>query len=231
MSLKYTYLLVNLGAVIVPFLFSFHPKLKFNKEWKRTIVAISSVGCFFVLWDVYYTHLGVWGFNPKYLTGLSVFNLPIEEVLFFICIPYACLYTYHCLKILIKPFKLFDTKWVSIALILLLFIVGLINILKLYTGITFLLLGLVLIYITYLLKPKWINRLYTSLLILIIPFMIVNGILTGTGIVDEVVWYNPNHFMGYRILTVPLEDFFYGFLLILLNVMVYEKLNSRDERI
>lgn len=231
MSLNYTYLLVNLGAVIVPFLFSFHPKLKFNKEWKRTIVALASVGSFFVFWDVYYTYLGVWGFNPKYLIGINLFNLPIEEVLFFVCIPYACLYTYHCLKILIKPFKLFNLKWVNVILISFLMVIGLFNISKLYTGVTFILLGLVLAYIAFLLKPKWLSRLYTSLLLLIIPFMVVNGVLTGTGIAEEVVWYNPNHFMGYRILTVPVEDFFYGFLLILLNVLVFEQIKSRQERV
>ena len=53
--------------------------------------------------------------------------------------------------------------------------------------------------------------------------MVVNGILTGTGINEEVVWYNAEHFMGFRLLTVPVEDFFYGFLLILLNVIVFEK--------
>lgn len=223
MNPKYTYLLINIGAVIVPFLFSFHPKLKFNKEWKRTIIALFSVGSFFILWDIYYTQIGVWGFNKKYLTGINVFNLPIEEVLFFICIPYACLYTYHCLKLLIKPFHLIDTKWVNYSLIFLLLIVAILNYSKLYTSVTFLLLAIVLLYVTLKLKPKWLNRLYTSLIILILPFMVVNGILTGTGINEEVVWYNAEHFMGFRLLTVPVEDFFYGFLLILLNVIVFEK--------
>lgn len=231
MNPKYTYLLVNIGAVIVPFLFSFHPKLKFNKEWKRTIIAIFLVGTFFVLWDIFYTHIGVWGFNKKYLTGINVFNLPIEEVLFFICIPYACLYTYHCLKILIKPFHLIDTKWVNYSLIFLLLFGAILNYSKLYTSVTFLLLAIVLLYITLKLKPKWLNRLYTSLIILILPFMVVNGILTGTAINEEVVWYNAEHFMGFRLFTVPVEDFFYGFLLIALNVLVFEKLKSRDERI
>ena len=152
-----------------------------------------------------------------------MFNLPIEEVLFFICIPYACLYTYHCLKILIKPFHLIDTKWVNYSLIFLLIFAAILNYSKLYTSVTFLLLAIVLLYITLKLKPKWLNRLYTSLIILILPFMVVNGILTGTGINEEVVWYNAEHFMGFRLLTVPVEDFFYGFLLILLNVIVFEK--------
>ena len=220
---NFTYLLVDLGAVLVPFLFSFHPKLKFNKEWKKTIISILIVGTFFILWDIYYTKIGVWGFNPDYLVGVNIFNLPIEEVLFFICIPYACLYTYHCFKILIKPFKAISSKYISFLLLLFISTCGLYYITNLYTGVTFLILFVVLTYTVFMLKPIWLSRLYLSLLVLIIPFAIVNGILTGTGIETEVVWYNPNEIIGIRFFTIPIEDFFYGFLLILMNVIIFEK--------
>ncbi|MDF1673294.1 MAG: lycopene cyclase domain-containing protein [Vicingaceae bacterium] len=223
MNTNFTYLLVNLGAFIVPFLFSFHPKLQFNKEWKKTIISILIVGTFFIIWDIYYTKIGVWGFNPDYLLGINFFNLPLEEVLFFICIPYACLYTYHCFKKLLKPFSLISSKVISGSLLLVILTIGLCYINNLYTGLTFVLLFFVLSYTVFFLKPIWLPRLYLSLLILIIPFTIVNGILTGTGIETEVVWYNPNEIIGIRFLSIPIEDFFYGFLLILLNVIVFEK--------
>ena len=96
--------MVNLGSIIIPFIFSFHPKLNFNKKWRSTFLSIFIVAIFFIAWDICYSAMGVWGFNPDYLIGVNLFNLPIEEILFFLCIPYACLYTYHCLKILIPNF-------------------------------------------------------------------------------------------------------------------------------
>lgn len=223
MITNYTYLLINIGAVIVPFLFSFHPKLRFNKEWRKTILAITIVGSVFIAWDIYYTYLGVWGFTSDYLMGWNIFNLPLEEVLFFICIPYACLFTYHCFKILVKPFELVSIRWVSIALLIFLLGVGIFYADNLYTGVTFLSLFVLLAYVSMVKRPAWLPRFYLSLLVLIVPFTIVNGLLTGMGLDTQVVWYNSTEIIGARFITIPIEDFFYGFLMILLNVLIFEK--------
>ena len=49
----------------------------------------------YIIWDILFTYLGVWGFNNKYLIGYNIFNLPLEEWLFFICIPYASLFIHY----------------------------------------------------------------------------------------------------------------------------------------
>jgi lycopene cyclase domain-containing protein len=59
-------------------------------------------------------------------------------------------------------------------------------------------------------------------LVILLPFFIVNGILTGTGLEEPVVWYNDNENMGVRLFTIPVEDTIYGFLLIGLNITLYE---------
>ena len=89
-----------------------------------------------------------------------------------------------------------------------------------YTSYTFGLLSFVLFY--YLYRRININTITISF-ISILPFMlIINGLLTGMYIENEVVWYNDLHNLGFRIFTIPFEDFFYGYLLILLNVLLYE---------
>ncbi len=226
--MQYTYLLVNFFTISIPFLFSFHPKLKFYKTWNAFFPAVFISGLIFIVWDMYFTGIGVWGFNEKYLTGIKVGNLPLEEVLFFFCIPYACVFTFHCINLFIKGFKnaFLGTPFtllLSAALILL----GLLFFERAYTASTFISFGILLLLARFIFKIDWLDRFYLIYAVLLLPFFIVNGVLTGTGIEEEVVWYNSSEFMGFRIFTVPVEDIFYGAELILLNLLIYNYLLSR----
>ena len=62
---------------------------------------------------------------------------------------------------------------------------------------------------------------------ILIPFLIVNGILTGSFIKDEVVWYDDLENLGLRIFTIPIEDAFYGMLLLILSISIYEYLRKK----
>ena len=95
--MNYLYLILNLGSLLVPFIFSFHPKLKFYKLWKHLFIAILLSMLIFIPWDIIFTKQGIWGFNANYFLGIKLFSLPIEEWLFFICIPYACVFTHYAL--------------------------------------------------------------------------------------------------------------------------------------
>lgn len=225
--MKSLYLLVNLGAFVVPFIFSFHPRLAFYKHWKATWMAIISSAILFIAWDMVYTKIGVWGFNPKYLLGIYIYNLPIEEILFFICIPFSCLFTIHCFQVLLKRdyFERF-TDAITITFLVFFIVFGIIFYDKLYTFATMFGVFGLLAFIRYHLRVTWLSHFYFSYAILLVPFFIVNGILTGTGLQEPVVWYNNSENMGYRVLTIPFEDFFYGMFLILLNYVIYRSINQ-----
>ena len=229
--MKLTYLLIDISSILVPLIFTFHPKINFNKEYKYFWPANLTVALFFIIWDVLFTNLKVWGFNPKYITGLSVANLPIEEVLFFICIPYACVFSYHCIrKFYLKNNTFLLESSVTPVLILLLLSLATTYIDKLYTSVTFIILAGSLFYLKYILKVKWLSGFYITYSFLLLPFLLFNGILTGTFLKEPIVWYDDANTIGIRILTIPFEDIFYGMLLVLLNITLYHLLKDNALR-
>ena len=128
------YLALDLGSLAIPFLFSFHPKIQFYKKFKAVIPAIFISAIVYLAWDVPFTALGYWGFTPKYLSGIYFLELPIEEWLFFICIPYACLFTYYTISSLVPKFRLQPgmTKIISYVLMVMLLVVAFFNFEKAY---------------------------------------------------------------------------------------------------
>lgn len=223
-----TYLLINLFSIFVPLLLSFHPRLKIYRKWFAIFPAILVTGAMFILWDILFTRWGIWGFNPAHLSGVYWLGLPMEEWLFFICIPYACIFTYACLNIFIKSDFLEPyVKPISKVLIVVLIGIALTNIDRMYTSVTFIATALFLSIHLLLLKSQYLGRFYLAyLVIFLLPFLIVNGILTGSFLIEPVVWYNNEETLSLRIFTIPVEDFVYGLLLYLMNVTIYEKLKS-----
>lgn len=227
---KYLYLVLDVIAILFPLLFSFYPKAPFYRQWKYVWISIALPAIPFIIWDELFTAAGIWGFNPRYLTGIYLGNLPLEEILFFICIPYACTFTYFALRYLIRKdyFGHFQNK-ITATLIIAMSVVGAWNYDRLYTVITFILLAAFLTLMLFVTKPSGLGRFYLIFLFILIPFFIINGILTGSFIEEEVVWYNDNENLGIRMGTIPIEDVFYGMLLLCANVMIFEWLRNRNK--
>ncbi len=222
------YLLLDIASLSVPFLFSFYPKLKFYKLWRYFFPATFLMMAFFIPWDIIFTQKGIWGFNEKYLSGIKLANLPLEEWLFFICIPYACLFTIYAFKNLLPKFA-FSNKttaivYFSVQTILIASLLYFYD--RLYTAVNFgyamVLLALVFNY-----KRETLNVFFPVFLILLFPFFIVNGFLTGSWIHEEVVWYNNVENLGIRIGTVPIEDSIYALGMLLTVFVLMEKFKEK----
>lgn len=231
MDERYLYLALNVGSISFPFLFSFYPKANFSKEWKHLFPALLTTALVFIAWDEWFTQLGVWGFNPRYLTGIYLGSLPLEEVMFFVFIPYACLFIYFSASYLSKRDYLASLhQHITVSLIAVLIIIGTLYFNHWYTSVTFFSLALFLSLHQWYWKSTYMGRFYFSYLFVLIPFFIVNGILTGSFIDQEVVWYNNQENLGIRIGTIPLDDFFYNMLMLLMVTSIYEGLKTRKKK-
>ena len=229
----YLYLILTLGSLSVPLLYSiFEKKFHFIQYLKIAFISILLVAIPFLIWDGLFTEYGVWGFNSTYHLSIEIFQMPLEEWLFFFCIPYACLFTHEVLKYLKPQFKLSKsvTIIISFLLVFITLILVIFNFGKLYTTINFI---FFLLLIFYGLKNhlKTLQEYFPSFLVVLIPFLIVNGILTGSFIEEPVVWYNDNENLGFRIFTIPFEDVFYAFNLLFTIQLIFNYLkNKRFER-
>ena len=223
------YLILNLASISVPLLYSFEKRMRFIRWWKEVFLSIAIVASLFIIWDIFFTAQGVWGFNERYLIGLTIFNLPIEEWLFFICIPYASVFTHYALRYFLPGLVLGvkATKFITITLIIVLSIVISLNTDKAYTFLNYGLLLVILLYSLFT-KNQEIRSFYISFLVILIPFFIVNGILTGSFIEEPVVWYNNNENLGIRLGTIPIEDIGYAFVMLFSNIILIEKFKNRS---
>lgn len=217
------YLWLDLLAISVPFLVSFHPRVKLYKDWNALFLALLITLIPFIIWDIYFTYQGYWGFNEVYLSGLNFLYLPIEEWMFFICIPYACIFTHIAILEINPRLQLSEklTKQISIVLLLLFGILFLFNFNKAYTAVD-MIFGLVILGWVYYKNLSLLRSFFITFLFMLIPFFIVNGILTGTGIEGNVVWYNDAQNLGIRLGTIPVEDTVYAFSMILMNLFLFD---------
>ena len=127
---QYLYLILNLGSLSIPLLYSvFEKKFHFIQYVKIAFISILLVAIPFLIWDATFTKYGIWGFNAEYHLPIEIFKMPLEEWMFFFCIPYACLFTHEVLKYYLPNLKLSKSAAiiVSVSLVLLAIILLIFN--------------------------------------------------------------------------------------------------------
>lgn len=227
--MHYTYALVLFFTVIICFIASFDKRLQFHKQFGAFFKAAVIVGIPFIIWDIWFTARGVWWFNTDYTLGINIAGLPLEEWLFFICIPFSCVFTYFCLD------KFFALKWLKglnnsivFVTVIVCALMALLHYDKLYTLVTAISTLLTVIYLHFIAKVEWIGKASFVFTVLMLGFFPVNGVLTGTGIESPIVNYNPGDFLGIRMLTIPVEDAVYGYTQFLLGLYFFKKFQNRN---
>jgi lycopene cyclase domain-containing protein len=222
------YLVLNIASFIIPFLYSFENRMKYIRRWKSVFPSILITAVFFIIWDVLFTKNGVWSFNPRYHAGIEFFDLPIEEWLFFFCIPYASLFIHFAFHYFFPKVALSDKTVKTIYWIVIVVLIPTIafHYDKLYTAVNYIVLVLLLTF-TVFKVPTILNTFFITFLIVLIPFSIVNGILTGSFIEEPVVIYNNAENLGIRLGTIPIEDIGYAFSMLLMSLVLITKIENK----
>lgn len=216
---KFTYAALLVGSLAVPLLRSFEPKIQFHTKFKALFTATFITAFVFIVWDIIFTANGIWSFNHHYVIGLFVGGLPIEEWLFFVVIPYACIFIYEVLRYFVK-INNSATFWqiLNRVVFLSLLIIGAYHADKTYTFVVTIFTAVVYIFTFVWKRAQFYGHFYLGFLVSLIPFFLVNYVLTSIPVVS----YDNTENMSVRLTTIPIEDSIYLLGLLLINTLIYE---------
>ncbi|TXT64856.1 MAG: conserved membrane protein of unknown function [Promethearchaeota archaeon] len=212
------YFWLNFLIILGPLILSFDKKVAFWRRWPPLLLSMLIVSTTFIIWDIIVTAIGHWSFSEFYAGTFKILGLPLGEWFFFIAVPYATIFIYECVRAYSKDKEYHFSKYIFIG-------IGLIGILPLifflnkgYTvlmGIVFLINMLLIGLFGYdKFRSRWT---LIGILLSYIPFLVFNGVFTYL----PIVLYNPEAIIGFRVISIPIEDFFYSFSLISLSLFFY----------
>lgn len=73
------------------------------RRWRRFLLTLVLPVAVFIVWDAYAISAGHWNFNLDRILGVPIVaGVPIDEVLFFVCIPLASILTLEAVRS-VKP--------------------------------------------------------------------------------------------------------------------------------
>jgi lycopene cyclase domain-containing protein len=220
------YALLMILSLAGPLALSFDKKVAFYKSWWALFPGILINALLFILWDGWFVREGVWSFNPEFVWSFRVNDLPLEEWSFFFVIPYCSVFIYACLK---GYFSSTFLDGVSHLLTLSAFLITgallVLNYNLTYTFYNSLFAFLILGYHVFGGKKSYMGYFWLAYFIHLLPFGIINGILTA----KPVVIYNNAENLGIRLGTIPIEDTIYALTCLLLPITVMEFLLQRKK--
>jgi lycopene cyclase domain-containing protein len=222
--MKAEYLLFNIIILAGPLAMSFEPTLRFIKQWRIVLAAIVLSGVPYVVWDAAVANRH-WFWNVNYTLGPRFLKMPFEEYLFFFTVPYACLFSREVIRKFLPNEQRQDFEWIRVLLFALVpvgivvFRTG-----REYTGLMLSALGVVAFLDRQLRTDMLLQtRSYWYCLLVLVTTLIFNTYLTAR----PMLIYDNFYQLGYRIGTIPVEDFGYGLGHLILTAICYDWLHAK----
>lgn len=238
--MKYEYLIFNIIVISGPLFFGSLKRFFFLNYLKEALVSIVISAIPFIIWDMAVTNRH-WFFAEQYTMGIRFFGLPFEEILFFFTVPFACLFTWQMVK---KYFisssytsnhinSIADNFFSNKTIIFLVILFLIISIFSFFNGLEYTSLSALFFSISILFdkyfgaKIIFTKRFVVYFIFVSIFTVIFNGYLTWRPIVT----YDEIYQIGFRIFTIPIEDFFFGYALLILATSLFEKMITNKNKI
>jgi len=220
-----SYLLILVGTIAAPLFFSYEKQLRFYSNLKYLLPAMLFTGAIFIIMDLRFEQRAIWRFNTEFTIGINILNLPIEEWLYFLAVPFLGVAIYEFLNSRLSDFehpKIFLA--LSLFLLILFGISAYFSRQKLYPFFVFFLLAIYLGYTIFRERfTKHYTKFYLAYFVLLVPFLIISGLLTALPIIE----YNADFNLGIQLFSIPIENFASLFLLMLMNITIYEFIKER----
>jgi len=217
------YLYLMLLSLFFPFVLSFDRRVNYVSSWKYLLSVFLWISSLYILWDVMFTRWGIWEFNSDYIRAWRIWGLPIEEISFFLVVPFACIFIYEC----VKSYEL--RRYLGVlasGLMRIVLIAGVVLALVQFGGYYTSTAGLVLLLAGIFLEWKYTESekqdIYIMLLLSYIPFFVINGFLTGWSTSEPIVVYNDDQNLPWRLGSIPMDDALYQAGMMLWMVFIYE---------
>jgi lycopene cyclase domain-containing protein len=225
--MNYTYLIADLLLLLVPVALFSIKNTGFAKNSKFIILAVLINVFAFSVPTEFLTQLKVIVYQPQLLSGMTLWELPIEELLLSLILPLTGIAIYDYLNAR-YPDNTPEKYSLAVSNIMLGICIAMLYFghQKLYTVFTFAILLVFLVYIEFVNKIRFMYRFYRAYLVSLIPFLLVYSFLCG----KSVVQYNVAETLDFNILRIPFEAHFYYMAMLLLSIFLYEVFKSRAKR-
>ena len=93
---RYQYLLLMAGCLVITLPLEVVLRARVYRRPRRLLLAMLPMLVVFVAWDLLGIHRGHWTYSERYTTGILLpFEIPLEELAFFVVIPVCGLLTYE----------------------------------------------------------------------------------------------------------------------------------------
>lgn len=222
---NYIFLSILILIVIAPAYYAITGKYDFRNKLRYGMPAIFITGFMFLLWDIRFTEVGIWSYDTDFTIGIFHKSLPIEQWLVYLVFPVTALLVYEIMKTRFRTLDL-NTVFTAVALLLVIVLAVFAYLfrVRIYTFFSFLFTTIYLAYTIFRkqFKPN-LTYFFLTYLIILIPYFILNWILTWNLAIE----YHQEQVLNVWIGMIPIENFVYLFLLLLINITVYEYLSVK----